>query len=954
MILAVIGDIHASHDNIKDTSLGMENLINILEDKEVQYLLISGDIFHDFNIGGKESSFGSVFDSISSPLHDFLYRDERRRIIMIPGNHDMSTDDNQKNALVSFDYKSRIFVSHNIQSYSIGDGVNIITLPWMYPSMYENKDEIIEELQNRIENNKDGFNVLLGHCQVEGTELPNNHVVFGGDFTFTKDEIDSFGFHIVALGHIHKQQGYYTGTPWQHDFGESSLTGSVRIIDIYKQGILEDEIIEIPDTAKYYNIDVKSIDKFKCRKIDYVKIKGKQLPNKKLPDNYIFEKQKEIATIKSRTDASITDNIETLLKKYIKDKKIEVNIKELIEVLKDIDIDNTYLPQGSLNRFNSLTLTNIGPHKNTHIDFEDPILAISGENASGKTILLESMFAALYGKFPSYGKISNISDNGKIETTLITNTGKYRIVRKVNKGKNTAFIYDGNKILVGPKVGEVNKYIETLIGPEELLLSSVFSTQFSYGDIVDLDPSERKNIFHKLLGLNYILGIKEKIDSKLDKSVGKKEFIINRLNMQNTDTLKYDIEISKNKLIEVSKKLKSNTDKLHKYNNDLQKPISNKHDKEIDDKTKKYDKLTKQLKEKTVKMSELLNITNKEHSHIKKYNEKENKIKRKIEQYNNTTISLKNEKTKLNDVGCKEDLLQCKFINSALKATDKIKKLKDEMSIWLKDENKILMKLKQIKQQSSKDKNKFIIPDVNENEHTKLGLRLSELKLENTRKKVDINKKIDIVKNIITQDKISQAEIKKELEFCKKGILESLELESQIKEITTEISKISVLSTAFSNNGIPQLIINSALPQLQDILNILTKYISKYSIQISTQEELKSGSIKETIGFIIDDGIKKRDVKYFSGGEKKLLKSLIRLSLSIFQTQRTNRNYKILFMDEAFDSLDKNNALRLLKILYNLSNRFNQIFIVSHFTDVLYNLTNCIKLEKISNKTIIK
>ena len=36
MILAVIGDIHASHDNIKDTSLGMENLINILEDKEVR------------------------------------------------------------------------------------------------------------------------------------------------------------------------------------------------------------------------------------------------------------------------------------------------------------------------------------------------------------------------------------------------------------------------------------------------------------------------------------------------------------------------------------------------------------------------------------------------------------------------------------------------------------------------------------------------------------------------------------------------------------------------------------------------------------------------------------------------------------------------------------------------------------------------------------------------------
>ncbi len=94
-------------------------------------------------------------------------------------------------------------------------------------------------------------------------------------------------------------------------------------------------------------------------------------------------------------------------------------------------------------------------------------------------------------------------------------------------------------------------------------------------------------------------------------------------------------------------------------------------------------------------------------------------------------------------------------------------------------------------------------------------------------------------------------------------------------------------------------------------------------------------------------------MKYYSGGEKKLLKSLIRLSLSIFQTQRTNRNYKTLFMDEAFDALDKNNALHLLKILYNLSDRFNQIFIVSHFTDILYNFTNCIKLKKKSNKTII-
>jgi len=953
MKLAVIGDIHASHNNIKDTLLGMNNLINILDDKEVQYLLISGDVFHDFNIGGKESSFGSVFDSINTPLNDFLSKGIKRKIIMIPGNHDMSTDKNQKNALVSFDYKPRIFVSHNIQNYNLGEGVNIITLPWMYPSMYKNKEDIKLLLQSRIETNKDGFNILLGHCQIEGTDLPNNHVVFGGDFTFTRDEIDSFGFDIIALGHIHKQQEYYTGTPWQHDFGESSLIGSIRIIDIYQQAIFEDEIVEIPNTAKYYNIDVKFMDVFKCRKIDYVKIKGKQLPDKKLPNNYIFEKEKEIATIKSRTDASITDSIETLLSKYIKDKGIKTDIKELVKILKDIDIDNIYLPQGSLNKFNSLTLTNIGPHKNTHIDFKDPILAISGENGVGKTILLESMFAALYGKFPSYGKISNISDDGKIETVLTTDSGEYRIVRKINKNKNTAFIYKDNKALVGPKVGEVNKYIEKLIGPEELLLSSVFSTQFSYGDIVDLDPSERKNIFHKLLGLNFILDIKEKIDSKLDKSNGKKELMLNKLNINNIDDLNNAINTSKKEFIKTSDILKTNNTLLQKHNIELQKPDSTKQYKKIEIIQKQYDKLTNQLKEKSNKMSELLDITNEEHLHTKKYNEQNNKITRKIEYYDNLIKSLKDEKAKLNDVGCKDNLLSCKFIKSAVDAEDKIKKLEHKKDVWLKDENKILLKLNLAKQKCLENKNKCTVPQVDEKEHTHLESKLSELKNENNIRITKLNVKIDTIKNTITQNKILLAETKKDLQLYQSKIVDYLSLETEIKKITSEISKISLLSKAFSGNGIPQLIINSALPQLQDILNILTKYISKYSIHISTQEELKSGNVKETISFLIDDGVKKRDVKYYSGGEKKLLKSLIRLSLSIFQTQRTNRNYKTLFMDEAFDALDKNNALHLLKILYNLSDRFNQIFIVSHFTDILYNFTNCIKLKKKSNKTII-
>ncbi len=1026
MKLCVIGDIHASHDNIKDTTLGMNSLIQTLEDNEVQYLLISGDIFHDFNIGGKESSFGSVFNSVNVPLNDWLQEDEKRKIIMIPGNHDMSTDKNQKDALTAFDFKPRIYVSHEINNYNLGGGVNIITLPWMYPSMYKDKEELLLKIINLKDQNKDGINILLGHCEVEGSELPNHHIMFGGNFKFTKNDLSTLGFNIIALGHIHKQQDYYIGTPWQHDFGESNFTGNIKIITILAGKVYENRIIELKNTAKYHNINVDDIDKFICHKQDYVKVKGKKL-DKILPDNYIFEKDKEIIKIEARTNASITDSVETLLIKYLKDKNIEVDIKELMEILNKIDINDSYLPSGSLDKFEYITLTNIGPHKNTHIKFNDPLLAISGMNGVGKTIFLEAMFAALYGKFPSYGNISDLSDNGTIETELSTNTGKYKIIRKTNKSGNKAFIYKDNTLIVGPKIKEVNEYIRKLIGPEELLLSSVFSTQFSSGDIVDLEPSDRKDIFHKLLGLNFILDIKDKIDIKLNIFTGQKETIINQIGNLSIENLKERIETHKDVLINSSDKLQENTNNLEEYNKehknltisssilvdkamekhkleeewkdilkqikDYNLLISNDFEKEFEIKSKEFNEITKQLKNKSIKLSELLTINNDISENTSKMMVSKD-IDAKITTKLNKISMLQYEIKKVKDVGCKDKPLPCKFIDTAINAPIEIDKLTKESDILDKERNKINIELNDenirlIKKQQKCEK---LVPKVDEDKHGILHTEVLnlELKIHNSKenkivlkqsknKEIEIKSKISKLDNIdeseiqisadklhdieieikkieelITHYKISIATTKKELEFCKKELMENVKYELQLKKLNNDIDKISILSKAFGKDGIPQLIINSALPQLQDILNILTKYINKFSIQVSTQEKLKSGGTKETIGFIVDDGIKKRDVKYFSGGEKKLLKSLIRLSLSIFLTQRTNRNYKVLFMDEAFDALDKSNALLLLRILHNLSGQFNQIFIVSHFTDILDKLPNCIKFEKTYKETIVR
>ena len=145
MRLVTITDIHASQSNIEDTRRGMAEVNKICDDKDIQWLIIAGDIFHDFNVGGKYESFGSVFDSINGPLNDFLAGDEKRKILMIPGNHDMPTEKGSKDALTSWDYNPRIHISREVQLFKLDDALHVITLPWMWSHQYTKKKSYIKK-----------------------------------------------------------------------------------------------------------------------------------------------------------------------------------------------------------------------------------------------------------------------------------------------------------------------------------------------------------------------------------------------------------------------------------------------------------------------------------------------------------------------------------------------------------------------------------------------------------------------------------------------------------------------------------------------------------------------------------------------------------------------------------------------------------------------------------------
>lgn len=82
------------------------------------------------------------------------------------------------------------------------------------------------------------------------------------------------------------------------------------------------------------------------------------------------------------------------------------------------------------------------------------------------------------------------------------------------------------------------------------------------------------------------------------------------------------------------------------------------------------------------------------------------------------------------------------------------------------------------------------------------------------------------------------------------------------------------------------------------------------------------------------DGTKKQ-LSFFSGGEKKLAALCLRLAISGLLVNQTGQaNFDMLAMDEVFGAMDTERQDNILEMLRNLNEKFKQILIVSHSENV--------------------
>ena len=156
---------------------------------------------------------------------------------------------------------------------------------------------------------------------------------------------------------------------------------------------------------------------------------------------------------------------------------------------------------------------------------------------------------------------------------------------------------------------------------------------------------------------------------------------------------------------------------------------------------------------------------------------------------------------------------------------------------------------------------------------------------------------------------------------------------ASLKKIREELNIFKKLRTAFGKNGIQSLIIEQALPEIEEraseILFRLTE--GKMQVHLETMKDKKSGGTKETLEIIItDDQGVPRSYETYSGGEAFRINFALRIALSQILAERSGVRIRTLGIDEGFGTQDEEGIQYLIEAIQEVQDDFEKILVITH------------------------
>lgn len=526
----------------------------------------------------------------------------------------------------------------------------------------------------------------------------------------------------------------------------------------------------------------------------------------------------------------------------------------------------------------------------TEFTFDKGIIRLMGANGLGKSVVIETVNFALFGK--PYRKVkinqlvNSINKKGlEVVLTLSKGSDEFRIERGLKP--DYVRIYKNDELV--PVSSTKRGYQEILEQDilhlnENLFNQLVIKSLTKNMSFMTLSKSEKRNVIENILDIELFSVILKNIKTKIDSC----DFSLAsyKKDIENTDLL-VEQEISNlEKLRNIKRKIEEESkQKVNEINKELEF---------IDEDLQKYHQALKKLRK-----YKQLKIDNNNNLSLLRT---ELQCFRDKQTHNIASIKLVKQKVQLFKDTCGD----CPKIKEIAK-TENIDDLLLESKTIESSINDIREQIQQINQELQKIEEilaneKFILGNIG-----KCNLRKSELEKSLN---VEISKEIQIDESIIKKHK-------KNLK----------ELNNLYNKVSNEKKHLQVLKTLYSDDGIKSFIIKKYLPYINKLLNT---YLRKFNTDIIFNFDQEFNEVVLSRN--------KEDFSYFSfseGQKKRIDLAVLFAFIDFAQFKNKKSNTNLLILDEVISGLDSIGSNCLYDVLKDYRDKQNKSILTIFHSDLV-------------------
>jgi exonuclease SbcC len=165
------------------------------------------------------------------------------------------------------------------------------------------------------------------------------------------------------------------------------------------------------------------------------------------------------------------------------------------------------------------------------------------------------------------------------------------------------------------------------------------------------------------------------------------------------------------------------------------------------------------------------------------------------------------------------------------------------------------------------------------------------------------------------------------------------------------------LALAFGKKGVPAMIIEAVVPELEQTANDLLRKMTdgRMSLRFMTQRDKLSGEGSiETLDIDIADEVGTRSYELYSGGEAFRIDFAVRVALSQLLARRAGAHLRTLFIDEGFGTQDEDGRNKLVEAITAVQDSFDLILVITHIDDLRDSFPVHVVVEKAADGSRVR